>query len=98
MVKIGLKDAIEALRTEISESILASEGKEVRFEIGEIEMEFQVAIEQTGVGKAGLKFWVVELGGEVSDKTSTTHKVKIPLKPMWKDGRPIMTGGDDIPD
>ena len=98
MVKVGLKDAIEALRSELSESILVSEGKKVRFEVGEIEMEFQVAIEQTGTGKAGLKFWVVELGGEVADKTSMIHKIKIPLKPMWKDGRPIMTGGDDIPD
>lgn len=98
MNRIGLKDAIEALRTELSESILVSEGKEVRFEVGEIEMEFQVAIEQTGTGKAGLKFWVVELGGEVTDKTSTTHKIKIPLKPMWKDGRPLMTGdGNKMP-
>ena len=97
MNRIGLKDAIEALRTELSESILVSEGKEVRFEVGEIEMEFQVAIEQTGTGKAGLKFWVVELGGEVTDKTSTTHKIKIPLKPVWKDGTPIKTGGDKIP-
>ncbi len=97
MVKIGLKDAIEALRSELSESILVSEGKEVRFEVGEIEMEFQVAIEQATTGKGGIKFWVVEMGGDVSDKTSTVHKIKIPLKPVWKDGTPIKTGGDEIP-
>jgi hypothetical protein len=97
MVKIGLKDAIEALRSELSESILVSEGKEVRFEVGEIEMEFQIAIEQATTAKGGIKFWVVEMGGDVSDKTSTVHKIKIPLKPVWKDGTPIKTGGDEIP-
>jgi hypothetical protein len=97
MSKIGLKDAIEALRTELSESILVSEEKEVRFEVGEIELEFQFSIEQATAAKGGIKFWVVEMGGDVSDKTSTVHKIKIPLKPVWKDGTPIKTGGDEIP-
>ncbi len=97
MNRIGLKDAIEALRLELSESILVSEGKEVRFEVGEIEMEFQVAVEQTTGGKGGIKFWVVELGAEMADKSSMIHKVKIPLKPVWQDGSPIRTGGDGIP-
>ncbi|NJN49096.1 MAG: hypothetical protein HC805_04035 [Alkalinema sp. RL_2_19] len=86
--RIGLKDAIEALRIELSESILVSEGKEVRFEVGEIEMEFQVAVEQTTEGKGGIKFWVVELSGGASEKNSMVHRIKIPLKPQWKDGSP----------
>jgi hypothetical protein len=98
MNRIELKDAVEALRIELSESILVSEGKEVRFEVGEIEMEFQVAIEQANTAKGGIKFWVVEMGGDLSNKTSTVHKIKIPLKPVWKDGRgPVMTGGDKVP-
>jgi len=35
--KLGLKETLEALRIEISESI--SEGNEIRFEMGEIELE-----------------------------------------------------------
>jgi hypothetical protein len=97
MSRIGLKDAIEALRIELSESILSAEGKEVRFEVGQIEMEFQVSVEQTTEGKAGIKFWVVELSGGGSDKTSNIHKIKIPLKPVWKDGSPIKTGSSQIP-
>jgi len=37
--KLGLKETLEALRVELSESILVSEGKEIRFEMGEIELE-----------------------------------------------------------
>ena len=39
--KIGLKETLEALRIELGEAILVSEGKEIRFEVGEIELEFQ---------------------------------------------------------
>ncbi len=95
MQKIGLKEALEALRAELSESILLSEGKEVRFEVGEIELEFQIAIEKTAEGRGGIKFWVVELGGGTTAKDTTVHKVKIPLKPIWKDGSPVWTGSAD---
>lgn len=61
--KLGLKETLEALRIEISESILVSEGKEIRFEMGEIELEMQVVIEKSKNGTGGVKFWVVEMGG-----------------------------------
>ncbi len=92
MAKLGLRETVEALRREVSETILVAEGKEVRFEMGEIELEFQVVIEQTSEVNGGIKFWVVELGGGSTEKNAAIHKVKIPLKPMWKDGSPVLTG------
>ena len=96
--KIGLKETLEALRVELSESILVSEGKEIRFEVGEIELEFQVVVEKSHEGKGGIKFWVVEMGGGVSNKDSITHKIKIPLRAIWKDGKPVWTAveGENI--
>jgi hypothetical protein len=96
--KIGLKETLEALRGELSEAILISEGKEIRFEVGEIELEFQVVIEQSQQGKGGIKFWVVDMEGSMGKKDAVTHKIKIPLKPVWKDGKPVWTAGDEIPD
>ncbi len=96
--KIGLKETLEALRVELSESILVSEGKQIRFEVGEIELEFQVVVEKSQQGKGGIKFWVVDLEGGVTDKNAMVHKIKIPFKPVWKDERPVWTGGNDIPD
>ena len=93
--KLGLKETLEALRVELSESILVSEGKEIRFEMGEIELEMQVVIEKSKEGKGGVKFWVVEMGGGMVAKDSITHKIKIPF---WKNGKPVWTGSDDIPD
>jgi len=96
--KMGLRETLEALRIELSESILVSEGKQIRFEVGEIELEFQVVVEKSKEGKGGIKFWVVEMGGGVTNKDTINHRIKIPLKPIWKDGQPVWTGGDDIPD
>lgn len=96
--KLGLKETLEALRIEISESILLSEGKEIRFEMGKIELEMQVVIEKSKEGKGGVKFWVVEMGGGMAAKDSITHKIKIPFTPIWKDGKPVLTASDDIPD
>ena len=96
--KVGLRETLEALRVELSQSILASEGEQIRFEVGDIELEVQFVVEQSKEGKGGLKFWVVEMGGGVTNKDTITHRIKIPLKPIGKDGKPLLTGSDDIPD
>ncbi|GCA69219.1 hypothetical protein MiYa_00744 [Microcystis aeruginosa NIES-2519] len=97
-MNVGLRETLEALRVELSKSILASEGEQIRFEVGDIELEVQFVVEQSKEGKGGLKFWVVEMGGGVTNKDTITHRIKIPLKPIWKDGKPVLTGSDDIPD
>ncbi|NCT42253.1 MAG: hypothetical protein GPJ35_01965 [Microcystis aeruginosa G11-09] len=58
----------------------------------------QFVVEQSKEGKGGLKFWVVEMGGGVTNKDTITHRIKIPLKPIGEDGGPIKTASDDIPD
>ena len=95
--RIGLKETLEALRIELSEAILVSEGKQIRFEVGEIELEFQVGVEQLEKAQGGIKFWVIEMGGDVTNKNAMIHKIKIPFKPVWKDGSPVWTRSDEIP-
>ena len=46
MEPIGLQDAIEALRKELSASIVAAADEELRFEVGQITIEMQVAVER----------------------------------------------------
>jgi len=92
--RIDLKTAIAALRSELIGSFLASQNEPVRFEIGEIAMQFQLEIEQSTEAKGSLKFWVVEgsFGGAAKEKN--THTLTIPLKPLRKDGHKVLTGGN----
>ncbi|MGB3310537.1 MAG: trypco2 family protein [Nodosilinea sp.] len=96
--RIGLQDAIAALRAELIESVVASQGERLRFEVGEITMEFQVEVERGVDAKGGIQFWVVELGAGGAVKDKNVHKVVIPLKPVRADGKPILTGSDDVPE
>jgi Trypsin-co-occurring domain 2 len=98
MERIALKDSIAALRTELIESIVAAQGEKLRFEVGEMVMEFQVEVERSFEGKGGLKFWVVEMGAGAASKDKAIHKVTIPLKPVRADGKPLLTGSNDIPE
>jgi hypothetical protein len=96
MEPIGLKEAIEVLRQELSESILAAADEELRFEVGQITVEMQLAVERKAEGKAGIKFWVLEFGGQGSHGTTETHKITIPLKPIGLDGHPVFTGRERV--
>ena len=40
--RIGLQETIAALRKELIETIIASQSEELRFEVGEITMEFHI--------------------------------------------------------
>jgi hypothetical protein len=97
MERIGLLEAVTALRTELAESILAAANEQIRFAVGEITLEFQVEVERTASASAGIKFWVVEVGGEGSRTSTNTHTVSIPLKPVSSDGRPVLTGAQRVP-
>jgi hypothetical protein len=95
MARLGLVEAIQSLREELAAAVTAGGQEALRFEVGEIELTFQVQVEKTG--KGGVKFWVVELGGEIGN--TTTHAVKVPLTPKSADGAPVLTGGSrEIPE
>lgn len=96
--RIGLQEAIAALRTELIESVIASQGERIRFEVGEITMEFQIEVERSIEAKGGLKFYVVELGAGGTERSKDVHKVVVPLKPVRLDGRPVLTGLADVPE
>ena len=95
--RIGLEEMIAALRQELIASVVASQGEGLRFEVGEVTVEFHVEVERSADVKGGIKFWVVELGGSGGMKDKFIHKVTIPLKPLRRDGKPVLTGSDEIP-
>jgi hypothetical protein len=97
MEEIGLTEAIAELRDEVARAVLAGSSQDLRFEVGEITMTFEVAIERAVEGKGGIKFWVVEASGGASQSTTKTHTLTIPLTPRRRDGSPILTGDDVIP-
>jgi hypothetical protein len=81
-VRIPLASAIEALRGELVEAVRSSENEEIRFALGTVELELQVAVDKKFDGQAGIKFWLVSLGAGGSRSSSDTQTIKLSLTAM----------------
>jgi hypothetical protein len=93
METIPLRDTIQALRAEIMLAAEAASTQSVRFELGSIEMEFQVVAKREAGGDAKLSFHILAagatLGGSGKLASEATQKVKFVLSPVLVD----MKGG-----
>jgi hypothetical protein len=89
MDTIPLRDAILALRGEIVAAAKDASTQEVRFELGPIEMEFQVVARKEIGGEAKLGFHIfgaeASLGGSGKGANEQTQKVKFVLDPFLID-------------
>lgn len=100
MARIGLKEAIEALRLELGESIQASVDESLRFEVEQINLEFQVEIEKSAEASGNISFWVVNIGSSGSISSTSTHTINMQMKPVNNNGGPVLTGSSSqvVPD
>jgi NTP-dependent ternary system trypsin peptidase co-occuring protein len=60
--QLELAETVEALRAELARAAAAGAGAGFQFPVAGVQLEFHVGVTKTGEGKAGVKFWVVELG------------------------------------
>jgi hypothetical protein len=97
--EIGLGEVIRALRAELQEAMSEGEGSAIRFEATAVELEFNVGITRSADGKAGIRFWVLELGGGGSYASERVQSVKLSLQPVSADGTrvKIAQGTDESP-
>lgn len=80
---IGLADAIEQLRNELTDAIARGEGQALRFNVNDIKVELAVQITHKGSGKGELSFNVLgagaKIGGEGGIDRSSTHRITLSL-------------------
>jgi hypothetical protein len=86
MAEIGLSEVIRALRAELDEAVHAAEGERIQFDATAIEMEFQVGVTKSADAKAGIRFWVLELGAGGSRTSESLQRVKLSLEPVLAGG------------
>jgi hypothetical protein len=78
---IELADVIAGLRRELDTARREGTGKDLRFELGLVELEVSVAVEKSAGGDAKVKFWVVELGANGKISSTSTQRIKLTLTP-----------------
>jgi hypothetical protein len=97
MATIPIAQAIKTIRDEIATAVRDGQNEEIKFDLGAIELEFQVEISEekggSGGASAGFNVGVValELSGEgnLQRSKSTTHTVKLTLNPKTAQKGPI---------
>ncbi|MBH0781480.1 trypco2 family protein [Nocardia bovistercoris] len=87
--KFELTDVIAAVRAQLSRAVAASAESDIRLQLGDIELEFTVALTSDAKASAGIKLWVLNAGASVASATTTTQRLKIALKPVTSDGTSV---------
>jgi len=83
---IELASVIRDLRTELEQAVVAGDGAALRFELGPIELEVSVAVEQSATAGAKVRFWVVEAAADGTIGTTGTQRIKLTLTPKLAAG------------
>jgi hypothetical protein len=93
---IELAEVVESVRDGLVEAASRGAGKGLRFELGEIQMEFMVEVRRDARARGGVKAWVVDAGAEAGVSRARTHKVSFTLKPKnTATGQDWLVAADD---
>jgi Trypsin-co-occurring domain 2 len=100
---VPLAAAIGALRDELTRAWWDGRNRSVRFKPAPVELSLQVGVTSAGKGSAGVKWWLIELGGEISRQSAVVQTVKVTLEPRMFDestGEPLefLIDAPDEPD
>ena len=91
-IGVGLADAIGQVRAELEQAIKDGENSAVAFRAGPVELEFEVAFTRTGGVDGGLRLSVLSLGAKRERSSAATHRVKVELTPVDRQGKDKLIG------
>jgi hypothetical protein len=90
---IELADAVQIVRDQLLLASARAAGQDVRFEVGDIHMEFTVELRTEAKAGAKVRAWVVDAGVDGTRAHARTHKVSFTLSPKdARTGRPLEVG------
>jgi Trypsin-co-occurring domain 2 len=87
-----LADAIKRLRDELMRAAAEGADKAVRFRLGPIKLDLEVAASYSGGGEAGVRWYLISLGAKTEVSRSRTHTIHLELQPVGLDGQDLLVG------
>jgi hypothetical protein len=95
---IELATVVRDLRAELETAVEAGQGEQLRFEVGQIDLETTAVIERSTDLGGKVRFWVIELGAERNTDNSSTLRISLSLTPkLASTGRHPMIDGQADP-
>jgi len=92
---IELARVVQDLRSELEAAIVQGDGAALRFEIGPVELEVVVGVEQSANSGGRVRFLVAEIGSDGKVQSTSTQRIKLVLQPkLAATGAPLEIAGD----
>ncbi len=92
MPQVRLSDAIGQVRAELERAIDAGKDSSIAFRAGPVELEFQVGFDASISSDAGVRVWVLSAGAKGEATRSTSHRLKVTLTPVDRQGKDKLIG------
>jgi Trypsin-co-occurring domain 2 len=92
MTDAPLADAIKRLRDELMRAAAEGADEDVRFRLGPIKLDLEVAASYSGGGEAGVRWYLISLGAKTEASRSRTHTIHLELQPVDLDGQDLLVG------
>jgi len=77
-----LAQAIGGIRAELAEAMASAPDDQLRFDVGDVELEFTVDVRHDQQARGGVRVWVAELGGDAGRSRGLTNRLKVILHPV----------------
>ncbi len=78
---VDLAVVIRALRAQFTQALADGAAGDIDFAVGEISLEFQVAVTTSGEVKTGAKFWVLSADAAGKRDVGSVHRLAVTLTP-----------------
>jgi hypothetical protein len=94
---VTVADAIKQLRAQLEDAQQEGIGKGLRFLARSVEVELTIVFKTEAEGGAGVKVaWFLDVSGKAKAADETTHKVKLVLEPVGRDGKPTLVSDREL--
>ncbi|BCL27118.1 trypco2 family protein [Streptomyces aurantiacus] len=84
---VDLATVISDLRVQLNTALEEGKDEKIRFELGPVELEFEVAVTKVTGVDGGLRVKVLSFGAKRSRSKGTTHNMKLTLQPVDTQGK-----------
>ncbi|WP_327188536.1 trypco2 family protein [Streptomyces xinghaiensis] len=92
---LELSEVVRQLRGQLNQAMADSKDDDVQFELGPVELEFEVAVSRERGTDGGLKVGVLSLGAKGSRSNGTKNRMKLTLTPQNQQGGPARISGTE---
>ena len=81
-IAAGLAETIAALRQELATALTEGRGHPLQFDLGDAEIEFQLAVTRDASADGGVRFGVISFGAKGRLADEATHRITLTMQPV----------------